>query len=572
MNELELTPPLPARSWLYSPEPVGVGTGMVESLASYLARTANAHWVSVSKLMASMTAGVADDASPKDHRVFNLMRMRSRELNGMQQVALRWSTRVANQTCRKEIDQLTLLPWRQILTPRALTYLSQCWCPHCLDDRLSTGQPIYWPLLWSLQAVAVCPVHRIPLEQQCHRCHAAVPPFASSGRIGFCPKCGVWLGFEGRPGSSGRPVKGAVCVTENALTIAQGALSMLAASSLIRESADVAKLVGLLEYCLQSADCRQAALAKQLGMHPVALSRLFRDRSLVNVPTLLNVLACCGLDVADFVQERLAALVSSGRLADLISRLPSKRGSAIQPRLKTGHRATTELLTEVQAALEIAVTEDDPPDLLTIARRVGLTTTRILWRRYPQLCRPIVEKRKSRFNRQEARQVLAEMASSVAPPPPLVTIAAQLKTSPVTLSRLFPDEVAAIKARRRAVKDVAALRRSVEALLAVDPPLSLSEISRRLGVKAHHIRQHLPDLRRTIVQRFAAYRHACSVERARKSIVAVRNAVVELKANGQLPTKSKVAAMLGRTRRLMLFKSESETFSAVMHELGLWQR
>jgi hypothetical protein len=196
----------------------------------------------------------------------------------------------------------------------------------------------------------------------------------------------------------------------------------------------------------------------------------------------------------------------------------------------------------------------------------------VLWSHYPHLCRAIVEKRKSRFNLEAARQELTKIVNSAATPPSLVTIASRLKTSPITLCKCFPDETTTIKARRRKVQDVVALRRSVTAFLDVDPPLSLSEISRCLDVKTHHIRQHCPDLKQLIVQRFADYQHACAVERKRQSIAALRQAVAELNASGRFPTKSKVATMLGKTGRLILTKSESEAFSEMMHELGLWQR
>jgi hypothetical protein len=41
------SPPVPPRSQLYSLQPVGVGTGLVESLTGYVARLAEAHTVSV---------------------------------------------------------------------------------------------------------------------------------------------------------------------------------------------------------------------------------------------------------------------------------------------------------------------------------------------------------------------------------------------------------------------------------------------------------------------------------------------------------------------------------------------
>lgn len=573
VQELDLVPLLPVRSQLYSPEPVGIGTGMVEALASYLARMAEAHLVSVPDLMRCLSSGATSNVPSNDHRIYNLMRLRSRELNGMQQTAQYWSTLIGQRTCRQGVDHLTLMPWRHIVTPRALTHPSQCWCPQCLDGWVDAGQPIYWPLVWSLRAVTVCAIHRISLEQRCHRCHVAVPSLTAQGRIGFCPKCGVWLGFEGRLCAGDRPVKDASGLTGSAVRTAAGALTLLSISSVIQESVAIDKLAGLLEFCSQSAGCRQVVVAKHLDMSPATLSRLLCRRRLVTVPTLLSALACLGLDTADFVQMPVETIASSGSLDDFIGHLPHGKGESVYPsRLRQGQRASPELLAEVQMTLEAALAEDDPPGLPTLAQRAGLTTVKILRAHYPHLCRAIMEKRKLRFSPQVARQVLTEIANSAATPPSLMTIASQLKTSPVTLCKYFPDEITAIKARRRTIQDVMALRHSVEAFLNEDPPLSLSEVSLRLGIKTYHIQKHCSDLKWVIVQRFAAYQHTCAVERERQSIAAVRRAVTKLDASGQFPTKSKVAALLGRTRRLILTPSESEAFSEMMCELGLWHR
>jgi hypothetical protein len=112
----------------------------------------------------------------------------------------------------------------------------------------------------------------------------------------------------------------------------------------------------------------------------------------------------------------------------------------------------------------------------------------------------------------------------------------------------------------------------VEAFLTVDPPLSLRAVSRRIGVKLHHVRQHCPDLQQALVQRFATYQHSRTLEREQRAVAAIRQAVTQLNASGQCPTKSKVATLLGRTRRLILSKSESMAFSQMMHELGLQPR
>ena len=56
-------PLLPPRSQLYSLEPIGVGTELVESLTGYVARLADAHSVSVGDLVGRV---LADLTHPKD--------------------------------------------------------------------------------------------------------------------------------------------------------------------------------------------------------------------------------------------------------------------------------------------------------------------------------------------------------------------------------------------------------------------------------------------------------------------------------------------------------------------------
>ena len=56
------SPPVPPRSQLYSLQPVGVGSGMVESLTGYVARLAEAHSVSVGDLVGRL---LSDLANPK---------------------------------------------------------------------------------------------------------------------------------------------------------------------------------------------------------------------------------------------------------------------------------------------------------------------------------------------------------------------------------------------------------------------------------------------------------------------------------------------------------------------------
>src|ERR1700704_5056860 len=57
-------PLVPPRSRLYSLEPIGVGSAMVESLTGYVARLAEAHSVSVGDLVGRVLSALADHKEP----------------------------------------------------------------------------------------------------------------------------------------------------------------------------------------------------------------------------------------------------------------------------------------------------------------------------------------------------------------------------------------------------------------------------------------------------------------------------------------------------------------------------
>ncbi len=568
MHELTWTISLPQRSQLYAPAALGLGTGLVESLASYLARVADSHAVSRADLLGYLVADSNAARVVKSHRVYNLLSVRGRELNGTQNVAATWSTLVAQQTLRTSIDQLTLLPWRRLVSIRTLLHRSQCWCPDCLDEWRQTGQTPYWPLLWSLRVVTVCPSHRRPLAQRCPGCGAAIPALTARAALGCCGKCQTWLG---QPIGQG-PVQAATDVSAAALQAATGMLQVLATHALYpAEAVTLDKLALLLEHCLQTTHSRPPALARQLGLSLTTLYRLLAREDLINMPTLLRLLAGCGVAIADFVQMPVAAIIAAGYLDHLISHLASQQPKTPAP-LQRGQRASPDLLCAAQIGLQTALQEDDPPPLEVLARHLGLTAAKVLWRHWPQLCQQILEKRQSQRQPAVWGERLAAILDATEVPPSVVTIAAQLKTSAVTLRQYFPDEMARIQARRHIVRDVPELRRQVAAFLTAEPPVSFTEVVRRLDVKAHHLRQHCPDLQRDIVQRFAAYQHARAIERERQAAVAIHAAVVSLDAAGQFPTKAKVAELLGRIRRPTLERSEAEAFNQAMDELGLRPR
>ncbi|WP_414574135.1 TniQ family protein [Nostoc sp. CCY 9925] len=74
-------------------------------------------------------------------------------------------------------------------------HTEQRWCPGCYQDWREAGKPIYIPLLWTIEAVSVCPVHQRYLQLRCLYC-GCFQPFLNleCHCLGYCCACNAWLG------------------------------------------------------------------------------------------------------------------------------------------------------------------------------------------------------------------------------------------------------------------------------------------------------------------------------------------------------------------------------------------
>jgi AraC-like DNA-binding protein/DNA-binding transcriptional regulator YhcF (GntR family) len=174
--------------------------------------------------------------------------------------------------------------------------------------------------------------------------------------------------------------------------------------------------------------------------------------------------------------------------------------------------------------------ETPPPSMFEVGCRLGINprTARAIC---PDLCRAISHKRQTFF---ETRDVQVEvrlqeiLAADEQPPPSINQVAARLGENTNYLYRKFPTLCQAVTQRFRhyqppptakpppksvsptpKTKDHPQLRPQFSALIPVDtttPPLSLAEISRRLGCDISLLQRKYPDLCQQLRQQREAYR------------------------------------------------------------------
>lgn len=171
-------------AWKLFPIPMqGQGTAEVESLPSYLLRSAYAHGAS---------GGVL-------HQVIH-------ELGGCSRKSIAGVSGIAtlarvNQFTWELRDRLAEFTGHD-MNCEPLRFLDNqvyCisteieafrWCPECLAEMARIDAPLYFKQLWHMTAVGHCPVHRVRLSKCCEFCGCKQHSLKARHPVGYCAECG----------------------------------------------------------------------------------------------------------------------------------------------------------------------------------------------------------------------------------------------------------------------------------------------------------------------------------------------------------------------------------------------
>lgn len=177
------------RSTLHALTPFGMGTADVESLLSYFCRLAVSH--SVSTLILSRMI-----AQHFGHSVAANFDWHERQIAGIRESAMTWSAALSALTSVQNLDNLTFLPWREVISRNGLSIVKRGqFCSHCFAEDVAYGRQPYFRLAWELSEVTCCTVHRTPLSCSCPSCGKSNVRHAAAVVVpGWCTHCGGFLG------------------------------------------------------------------------------------------------------------------------------------------------------------------------------------------------------------------------------------------------------------------------------------------------------------------------------------------------------------------------------------------
>jgi hypothetical protein len=187
--------PVPTRNYLISLQPIGIGTNEVESLSSYISRLAREYYVSPNKLVEKCVERFFGSRSFSETVGYNTNDYKN--INSLDEMAKMVVSSLELATGRQDLAYMTLLPWRNILRVKQMRH-KRAWCPSCLQSDLENGQPVYERLLWKIDVVKICPLHKRKLVSICRHCKRSQGNFSTYSFPGFCSCCKTWLGQEER--------------------------------------------------------------------------------------------------------------------------------------------------------------------------------------------------------------------------------------------------------------------------------------------------------------------------------------------------------------------------------------
>lgn len=371
----------PPHSRLYHLEPIGVGSPMVESLTSYITRLAEAHRVSpyalfrneICSLLLSQPTGNQLQAY-----LINLWK-NSPVMNGLASTTNQLVEALERLTSQHDLSCLTMLSWKHAFSDRRLARRQKAWCPLCYEEWRRANQVIYEPLLWSLECVTACFKHATLLHTRCPYPDCACTIFAlhQQAQSGFCPRCYRWLGttscrealLQGKEWSQQRWVNNQV-----------GEL-LSTAHTLPPLPQDL--FVHTLHTCVEAVTGGNVlAFARQFDLEQAAVWRWQRRGLLPQLSTLLWICERLEISPLQFL---------TGNLSEILAKRSLDRPSPSRPGKQQMIRRKRVDDEKVRQTLEACLTEQPPPSLSEVCRRIGHPDV-TLYAHFAELCHAISQR------------------------------------------------------------------------------------------------------------------------------------------------------------------------------------
>lgn len=520
-EELEI----PRRSEFYHLKPMGAGTPFVECLSGYAARLALEHSVTPNALLSKVIP------------LANTLRMMQvnfgafhRAINGSGAIALSFIKALEVLTMRQDLSWTAMITWMNVLPHHSLIRAKRGWCPICYETWRETSGVIYDPLLWTLEAITVCPLHKIFLTTSCLKCEAHLLHFASRSRPGFCHHCKRWLGLS-RNAISSDMLLGSGEDASWQLWKAEAVGTILANASNL-EVPTREEVARSLRYCIDNFSWgRVSHFASQFEVPLKRVQGWLRCERIPVLETLLKLTYKMNIPLLTFL---CGSFEKEGNSTKKSSETKASSGAALTH-------------DEVKEVLEAAIYSDPPESLQAVVRFTGWSRVK-LQNNFPKHCATILTRYAKMFYKPIDKAIALRVLRTALkenPPPSMVEVAGRVGCNAVSLSGYFPDVTREIVSRYKHywhTTDWQRIETSLKEALSKDPPYSMSETARCIGISQRALRGRFSELCQAISRRFEEWDIARMKVRKEQLRREVTDSVLALVSEGVYPSIKRVVA------------------------------
>lgn len=511
-------PELPPRSALYQLRPIGTGTAETECFASYLARLARAHnlslgALSIRYLFPLMIARRAE--SGVSFTRLKLLQLHS--ANGADTFANDLLPIVERLTLVTGIVPSTFIKWADVVPRLELLRHYRAWCSDCYAEWGAGGNTLYDPLLWTVRPVKICPRHQRFLAEQCPRCQRRSWPGLSHYLPGFCSHCRAWLGRQDPQPVAEAEMRLTADVDLNyEQWVADNIGSLIAASVSLSTAPRRDDVTASVNHCCNlSMEGNPRILAHLLGVANTTARLWVQGKNIPPLKPLARLSFLTRVPLLKLLTEPAYVLAS-------LTRYPVEISGSQPRQIRQLHRRGNLARQKVREEMEAALKEAPPPSLEEVARRLGYRHPTTLRGKFPELSKRITASYRSSaeykswrqsvrvkaqglLNKAEERRVL-EQELEKSCPASLQDVAGRLGySSSYKFVRRFSDLCRALREKRQQYL-YQQYQQELNSALCEEPPPTLNAVARRFTeFTVSFLQQHFAPECRRLVERRADY-------------------------------------------------------------------
>lgn len=538
---------VPPRSRLYPMEPIGIGSPYVECLTGYAARLADRHHVTLSNLMAKEVRPAL--GKPPAGRSVDVYITADKAVNGIGSTASDLVMAFEELTSRKRLKYTTMLPWKDLLSSRLLIRPNRAWCSACYEES-ADAKRVYDQLIWTLSAVSACAKHGRRLESVCPHCGRGQTHIACYSRPGHCHSCKRWLNGQGKFG--GDVNRSTFLPTEKEIWIAEQVGELLTMTPDLSDLDMRASFAKGLAKCVEKYGFSKiSAFVFDLPVTDATIKVWLKQ---TQAPILGSLLEICFR-----LNKRLSDLMlPNDGLGEGIGDITLEQHMS-QPcyAANTNTSKGPANWDIVETELRKAAAESPPPPLTKFVKKFRRNST-TLKRKFPELTTSIIERSRN-YYRPRLDDELAERTLIAActenPPPSLPDIARRLGRTggPAILRMKFPELCRKVTERWRAERKRALnyeeIEKQLRAVLEEDPAPSFVTVTKRLNISRGLLATKFKELAAMISARFKAHRQ--EMKELERAVLAeeILQICRDLIAEDLYPSRERVSARLSKRRR-----------------------